>query len=233
MSRSQRLFDLLQLLRCHKYPVAAEKLAQELNVSTRTIYRDIVTLQSQGADIQGEAGMGYVLRAGFMLPPLMLSSDELEALLLGADWIAKQANGEFKKAAKNAIAKISAVLPEDHQIKRRADIMRVSGIIEVADLKIDLAEIRRAVQEQFKVEIEYVDVKGESSTRVIWPILIGVFQQYYVLAAYCENRQNFRHFRLDRILAWHTSSEQYSTPRHQLLKQWQAIEGIKEKDIFY
>ncbi|UTM57090.1 HTH domain-containing protein [Photobacterium sp. CCB-ST2H9] len=113
MSRSQRLFDLLQHLRCHKYPVSAATLARELGVSVRTVYRDIATLQAQGAEIEGEAGLGYILKPGFTLPPLMFSVDELEALLMGAEWISSQANGEFSVAAQNAIAKISAVLPTE------------------------------------------------------------------------------------------------------------------------
>ncbi|MGI9876099.1 helix-turn-helix transcriptional regulator [Vibrio chagasii] len=233
MSRSQRLFDLLQLLRCHKYPVPAERLAQELNVSTRTIYRDIATLQAQGAEIDGEAGLGYLLKPTFTLPPMMLSSDELEALRLGAEWVAKQANGEFSESARNAIAKISAVLPSDHQAKRSEDIIRVASIIEIADLGFDLSGIKLAIKQQNKARIQYTDVKAKVSSRVVWPMLIGVFENYYVLVAWCETRSAYRNFRLDRINQWAKLEEKYSKSRNSLLKEWQSMEGITDKVIRY
>ncbi|UGA57272.1 helix-turn-helix transcriptional regulator [Vibrio sp. VB16] len=233
MSRSQRLFDLLQLLRCHKYPVSAEHLAHELNVSVRTIYRDIATLQTQGAEIEGEAGLGYVLKPTFMLPPLMFSLEELEALLLGADWVAKQANGEFSGAVKNAIAKISAVLPVDHSAKRNEDVIRVASVIEVPHLTRELSDIKHAIQQQFKTKIIYVDAQGVPSARTIWPILIGLFQQHYVLVAWCETKEAFRNFRLDRIEEWQTLEQKYRRARRDLLKEWQQKEGIGEKNVRY
>ncbi|NIY92116.1 helix-turn-helix transcriptional regulator [Vibrio diazotrophicus] len=233
MSRSQRLFDLLQLLRCHKYPVSAEHLSQKLNVSVRTIYRDIATLQTQGAEIEGEAGLGYILKPTFTLPPLMFSMEELEALLLGADWISKQANGEFSESAQNAIAKISAVLPANHKVKHNEEVIRVSSIIEAPELTIDMSNIRRAIRHQHKVRIDYLDLKGNSSSRVIWPILIGIFQQHYVLAAWCEAREAFRNFRLDRIEHWLTFEQKYPRHRSELLKEWQRVEGINHQKIRY
>ena len=233
MSRSQRLFDLLQLLRCHKYPVPAECLAQELNVSTRTIYRDIATLQAQGAEVDGEAGVGYLLKPTFTLPPMMFSSDELEALRLGAEWVAKQANGEFSESARNAIAKISAVLPSDHQAKRSEEIIRVASIIEIADLGFELSEIKLAIKHQNKAQIHYTDAKAKVSSRVIWPMLIGVFENCYVLVAWCETRNAYRNFRLDRINQWTKQDEKYPKSRSSLLKEWQSMEGITDKVIRY
>ena len=233
MSRSQRLFDLLQLLRCHKYPVFADYLANELNVSTRTIYRDIVTLQAQGAEIDGEAGVGYQLKPTFTLPPMMFSTEELEALRLGAEWVAKQAHGEFSESAKNAIAKISAVLPADHQIKRSEDIVRVASIIEVAELTIDLSDIKFAIKQQNKAEIHYTDAKAKISSRIVWPMLIGLFEQQYVLVAWCETRSAYRNFRLDRITEWTILEQKYQHARHDLIKDWQNMEGIADKVIRY
>lgn len=113
MSRTQRLFELIQILRCHRYPVSEQQLAQDLNVSLRTVYRDIATLQAQGASIEGEPGLGYVLRPGFILPPLMFSEEEVEALVLGARWVARRTDKNLRHAATNVLAKISAVLPKD------------------------------------------------------------------------------------------------------------------------
>ncbi|MEZ9555250.1 helix-turn-helix transcriptional regulator [Vibrio splendidus] len=233
MSRSQRLFDLLQLLRCHKYPVTADYLAIELNVSTRTIYRDIVTLQAQGAEIDGEAGVSYLLKPTFTLPPMMFSTEELEALRLGAEWVAKQANGEFSESARNAIAKISAVLPADHQAKRSEDIVRVASIIEVAELTIDLSDIKFAIKQQNKAEIHYTDAKAKISSRIVWPMLIGLFEQQYVLVAWCETRSAYRNFRLDRITEWTILEQKYQHARHDLIKDWQNMECIADKVIRY
>ncbi|PMO05499.1 transcriptional regulator [Vibrio splendidus] len=233
MSRSQRLFDLLQLLRCHKYPVTADYLSIELNVSTRTIYRDIVTLQAQGAEIDGEAGVGYLLKPTFTLPPMMFSTEELEALRLGAEWVAKQANGEFSESARNAIAKISAVLPADHQAKRSEDIVRVASIIEVAELTIDLSDIKFAIKQQNKAEIHYTDAKAKISSRIVWPVLSGLFEQQYVLVAWCETRSAYRNFRLDRITEWKILEQKYQHARHDLIKDWQNMEGIADKVIRY
>src|SRR5258708_22425998 len=109
VSRAQRLLDLIQLLRRHRFPISGAALAQELGVSLRTLYRDIETLNAQGAHIDGEAGIGYVLRPGFMLPPLMFSEEEIEALVLGSRWVAERADAPLSKAARNALAKIVAV----------------------------------------------------------------------------------------------------------------------------
>ncbi|MFA0086463.1 helix-turn-helix transcriptional regulator [Vibrio sp. 10N.261.51.F12] len=233
MSRSQRLFDLLQLLRCHKFPVSAEKLAGKLDVSVRTIYRDIATLQSQGAEITGEAGLGYILKPSFDLPPMMFTVDELEALRLGAQWVSKQANGEFSEAVNNALAKISAVLPSAHQAKYREDIVRVASIIEVPQVMVELSEIKQAIKREHKAEIIYIDAKETISTRVIWPMLIGLFEQYHVLVAWCETKQAFRNFRLDRIKEWRKIEHQYPRSRHELLSEWETLEQINNRYYRY
>ncbi len=111
MSRTHRLFDLMQALRRHRKPVSGAALAREAGVSLRTLYRDIAALQALGAEIDGEPGLGYVLRPGFLLPPLMLSAAEIEALALGAQWVARRTDEGLSQAARNAMAKIAAVLP--------------------------------------------------------------------------------------------------------------------------
>jgi predicted DNA-binding transcriptional regulator YafY len=113
MARSQRLLELIQVLRRHRQPVSGQALADELSVSLRTVYRDIQTLIGQGATIDGEAGLGFVLRPGFVLPPLMFSDEELEALVLGLRWVAQRTDASFEHAAMTALAKIAAVLPDD------------------------------------------------------------------------------------------------------------------------
>lgn len=233
MSRSQRLLDLLQLLRRYKYPISAEKLASQLNVSVRTIYRDIVTLQAQGADLEGEAGLGYILKPSFDLPPMMFSFEELEALRLGAEWVAKQANGEFSEAAIDALAKISAVLPSEHRAKRTESVVRVASALKVRKLMISLTELKATIQKAHKAEIVYEDAKGVIRKRVVWPILIGMFEQYNILVAWCETRSDYRNFRLDKIHSFSQLNSRYERSRNELLTEWEALEGIEHKHFFY
>lgn len=233
MSRSQRLFDLLQHLRCHKYPVSAATLARELSVSVRTVYRDIATLQAQGAEIEGEAGLGYILKPGFTLPPLMFSVDELEALLMGAEWISSQANGEFSVAAQNAIAKISAVLPTELKLQLATETMRVAPGPAAPELQVELADIRKAIRQESVVSMGYTDLNGQVTQRDVWPVVIGFFQQCYLLVAWCEARQAFRHFRVERIQSFTESGRKYPEPRYQLLRRWREAEKIKERASSY
>ncbi|MEZ9298115.1 helix-turn-helix transcriptional regulator [Vibrio splendidus] len=233
MSRSQRLLDLLQLLRRYKYPVSAEDLANKLDVSVRTIYRDIATLQSQGAEVEGEAGLGYILKPSFDLPPMMFSFEELEALKLGVEWVVKQANGEFNEAAIDALAKISAVLPSDHEAKHTESVIRVASIFKAPKVMVKLAELKATIQKEYKAEILYEDAKGAISKRVVWPILIGVFEQHTILVAWCETRNYYRNFRLDRVQSFLQLESKYERSRHALLTVWEDLEGIEHKLFHY
>jgi predicted DNA-binding transcriptional regulator YafY len=228
MARSQRLLELIQVLRRHRQPVSGQALADELGVSLRTVYRDIQTLIGQGATIDGEAGLGFVLRPGFVLPPLMFSDEELEALVLGLRWVAQRTDASFEHAAMNALAKIAAVLPDD----LRNNVEGI-GLIAVpscnADARHDLAPIRAAIRSEQMVVLDYADVKGEHTRRTIWPIALAFFENSRVLAAWCELRQDFRHFRIDRIIALHETGQRYPQRRRVLMKQWREIEKIAER----
>lgn len=127
MSRSERLLTLLQLLRGHRYAITGTELASRLGISLRTLYRDIATLQSQGAHIEGEPGIGYVLRPGFMLPPLMFSEEELEALVLGSRWVAEHADSALSAGARSALAKIEAVLPTEYRQQLHANTLLIGS----------------------------------------------------------------------------------------------------------
>jgi predicted DNA-binding transcriptional regulator YafY len=147
MARSQRLLELIQVLRRYHHPVTGQALADELGISLRTIYRDVQTLIGQGAPIDGEAGLGFILRPGFVLPPLMFSDEELEALVLGLRWVAQRTDASFEHAAMNALAKIAAVLPDD----LRNNVEGI-GLIPFpsrdADAKLDLAPVRAAIRSE-------------------------------------------------------------------------------------
>jgi predicted DNA-binding transcriptional regulator YafY len=230
LSRTQRLFDLIQILRRHRYPVTGKRLADELDVSLRTLYRDIATLQTQGASIEGETGLGYVLRPGFMLPPLMFSEEEIEALVLGSRWVARRTDKKLRIAATNVLAKISAVLPEDlrHQLEFSGLLIGpVKTAIENDDEKEAL--IRYAIRREYKLQMTYIDVKGDESERLIWPLALGFFEEVHVIVAWCELRLDFRHFRTDRIAKLTQLETRYPQLRQTLLKKWREINNIPEQ----
>lgn len=229
MSKSERLLGLLQALRAHRRPVSAERLADELNVSVRTIYRDVVALNSQGATIEGEAGIGYVLRPGFLLPPLMFGDDEIEALVLGSRWVMQRGDRTLAQAARHALTKIASVLPED--LKERIEL---SGVMvgprhEETPEPVDLTPIRAAIREEVKLKIYYCDEKGQHSDRVIWPIALAFFDRTRVVAAWCELRQDFRHFRADRIEKARPLKQRYPKRRRVLLKDWRISQNIPDQ----
>lgn len=228
MSRSERLLDLIQILRRHRHPVAAQVLADEMGVSLRTVYRDVVTLQNQGASIDGEPGIGYVLRPGFMLPPLMFSDEEIEALSLGARFVATRGDDELARAAANALAKISAVLPPDLREFADAAALLVPGTDHVADMNAHLPVLREAIRAQKKVSMTYRDGAGGKTQRTIWPFAIGFFERVRIVAAWCELRQDFRSFRSDRIDAIEMKDARYPRSRQALLKDWRKQNNIPE-----
>lgn len=230
MSRTQRLFDLLQILRRHRYPVSGKHLAEELDISLRTLYRDIATLQAQGALIEGEPGIGYVLRPGFILPPLMFSEEEIEALVLGSRWVARRTDKKLGFAATNVLAKIAAVLPED--LRRQLEfsgllIGPAKTFIEHDDEKESL--IRHAIRKEYKLQITYTDAKDERSERIIWPLALGFFEERHVIVAWCELRSDFRHFRTDRITILIQLETHYPKRRQTLLKKWREAHNIPEQ----
>src|SRR6185503_6178710 len=149
MSRSERLLDLIQVLRRHRRPVSGQALADELGISLRTVYRDIQTLVGQGAAIDGEAGIGFVLRPGFVLPPLMFTDEEIEALVLGLRWVAQQSDEPFERAAMNTLAKIAAVLPGDLR-DRISWIGLLAAPASPADNPVDLGPLRAAIRSEHK-----------------------------------------------------------------------------------
>ncbi|MEE4410014.1 MULTISPECIES: helix-turn-helix transcriptional regulator [unclassified Serratia (in: enterobacteria)] len=226
MSRTERLLDLMQILRRHRYPVAGHALAQEMNISMRTLYRDIATLQQQGAEIVGEAGVGYVLRPGFMLPPLMFSPQEIEALVLGMRWVARRGDTQLAGAANNALAKIADVLPAMLRDELEANTLLIGPIdaVQVADETVVL--IRDVIRQERKLAVDYCDRDGSVSERTLWPFALGYFEQVRMLAAWCELRQAFRHFRLDRIRLATPLAQRYPRGRRVLMKEWYKSQGI-------
>ena len=231
MSKSQRLFDLMQILRQHRHPVSGNNLAAEADVSLRTIYRDIADLQALGAQIEGEPGFGYVLQPGFLLPPLMFSQLEIQALALGAQWVSRQTDEEFALAARDALAKIGAVLPSELQHKIDDNAFHV-GRRPKQHEAVDLRIVRQAMRDQYKVSIVYRDPKGAKTTRTIWPIGVAFFDSRRILAGWCEMRKDFRSFRADRIEKIKLKTQRYPGRRRDLVKQWRAqVDADRRKAV--
>ena len=228
MSRAQRLLDLIQVLRRHRHPVSGAALAEATGVSLRTLYRDIETLKAEGAHIDGEAGVGYVLRPGFLLPPLMFSEEEIEALVLGSRWVHQRADTALADAAANVLAKIGAVLPKDLR-----DTLDDSGLL-VAPTEMmsagdaELPRIRQAIRRERKIAISYRDREGAASTRTVWPFALAFFEKTRVVVSWCELRQDYRHFRTDRIDQLAVSDKRYPRPRQALLKEWRQREATTD-----
>ncbi len=228
MSRSKRLLSLLDLLRQSRRPVSASQLAQRLNVSVRSIYRDIATLQEQGAQIEGEAGVGYQMVSGFWLPPLNFTSQELEALVLGMRWVTRQADPALAQSAESCLGKVLSELPADLADEVTHNTLLVGPTASLGD-DINVARLRAALQAEFKVEFKYQDKVGHNSQRVVWPMALGYFQTALVLIAWCEVRQDFRHFRVDRLNELVINDEaRYPTPRRTLMNQWYEQQQISK-----
>ena len=228
MSRTGRLFMLMDAMRGYRRPVTAARLAEQLGVSERTIYRDIQALAQLGAPVEGSAGVGYLLRTGFFLPPLMFDADELEALVLGARWVRHQGDESLSAAADRALAKIATATPRD----LRDHMAETSLWVPVGPMPARpdpfVKPAREAIRRQCKLRIAYRDEHNASSERVVWPFALAFFQERRVMAAWCELRDAIRHFRVDRIVQAELGSERYPTPRHMLLKQWRAMHDIPD-----
>lgn len=217
----------MQILRRYRQPVSGKALAGELGISLRTLYRDIASLQAQGARIDGEAGLGYVLRPGFTLPPLMFSEEEIEALVLGSRWVAERGDTRLGDAAKNALAKIHGVLPAElrHLAESSAMLVGPAGSSASGTGQL-LFQIRSAIRSESKMDVRYRDLKSEQSARTLWPCAVGFFDQCMVMVAWCELRGDFRNFRLDGIESLQIRQERYPERRQSLLRRWRQRERI-------
>ena len=222
MRRADRLFRIIQVLRRKRRPVTAQAIAEELEASVRTIYRDIAQLMADRVPIRGEAGIGYVLDGGFDMPPLMLTADEIEAVMLGAQWVMGRGDAALQRAASDLVAKIGAVIPEH----LRPILLEPAGATPPAlpDPRadgIDMARVRTAIRTQGKLKLTYRDEKGSETIRIVWPIAVSYWERVRLIVAWCELRQGFRHFRTDRIGAYEFLETRYTAPRARLKAQWQ------------
>jgi len=219
MRRADRLFRIIQVLRRHKRPVTARTIAEELEASPRTIYRDIAQLMADRVPIRGEAGVGYVLEGGFDMPPLMLTPDEIEAAMLGANWVMGHGDASLKRAAADLIAKIGAVIPEHLRPILLEPIVAAPALPGAPADMIDMARVRTAIRTQGKIALAYRDEKGEATRRVVWPVAVSYWDRARLIVGWCELRKGFRRFRTDRISAYEFLPERYPVPRARLRAQ--------------
>lgn len=220
--RAERLLNLLQILYQHRYPVSGHWLAQELSVSLRTLYRDVHALRAQGADIQGEAGTGFLLSRSHHLPPVMFTPEQLDALALGLRWVAVYGDAGIAKAASEVTGKIRQGLPP--QLKTLFDDSTLLvGKTQVAHHNFEnLNSLRSAIRRRQKIRTGYTDRSGNVSERTIWPFALGYFSGDIVLAAWCEKRNAFRHFDVTRFTSLQLMREGYPHSRHRLLRMWRS-----------
>ena len=220
MRRADRLFQIIQVLRRTGKPLTAEAIADELETSKRTIYRDISTLIGQRVPIRGEAGTGYVLEKGFDMPPLMLTPDEIEAAVLGAQWVAGRADPVLAKAALDLIAKIVETIPERLQPLALEPASRTPPKRSDTQDSIDMTRLRAHIHASKKVLLHYCDEQGRDSQRTVWPIAVGYLETVRHLAGWCELRKDFRSFRIDRIAQAVFLDEKYPERRTALRVKW-------------
>lgn len=226
MSRSERLFDLLQVLRRHRRPVSGKVLADEIGVSIRTLYRDIASLQAQGATIDGEPGVGYLLKPGFLLPPLMFPLEEVEALVLGSRWVASRTDHHLSEAAHSALARIAAVLPPNLRDELDTSALLIGPGAAIPVDAIDPGLLRKAIRTERKLSLSYRDGTDRVSERVVWPFALAFFDQVRVVLGWCELREDFRSFRTDRILRADMLDARYPDRRQNLLKRWRELQKV-------
>lgn len=217
MTKTERLLQLLQILRSYRHPVTAQRLSERLGVSIRTLYRDIATLQRQGAEIMGEAGIGYILKPSFFLPPLMFSQTEIEALLLGAQWVAQFGDAPLSQGSETALAKITAVLPARIKHAMNSYTLRVGPSASESMRTEDLTRLRDAIAHERKILLFYDAEPGS----IVWPFTIGYFTTSRILVGWSEHSNQYKHYETDKIISFEILDHRYPRSKNSLFLEWQ------------
>jgi predicted DNA-binding transcriptional regulator YafY len=213
LRRADRLFDILRILRGAKQPVTAASIADELEVTARTVYRDIATLQARRIPIEGAAGIGYVLRRGFELPPLMFTEDEAEAIAVGVRLLARTGDPGLQKAAESVLSKVTLVVPDPLREYLSTAPVYVSKSGAPVPAQRDLpTTIRHAIRDSRKIRMAYRDEQGRETQRVIQPFAVAYYTEATLVCAWCELRNEIRHFRTDRVVSAEVLDEEFAIP---------------------
>jgi predicted DNA-binding transcriptional regulator YafY len=222
MRRADRLFQIIQILRRSGGPTTAAALAAEMETSKRSVYRDIASLIGQRVPIRGEAGIGYVLESGFDLPPLMLTSDEVEAAVLGAQWVSGHGDPLLARAARDFIAKVAVAVPETLRPLILDAGARTPPGWKIPPDGIDVAQARAWIRSGRKIALVYRDTNNRKTGRTIWPVVVGYHDAARMLIGWCELRKDFRSFRIDRIVSADFLQERYPARAAALRAKWLA-----------
>ncbi|MBZ9851790.1 YafY family transcriptional regulator [Mesorhizobium sp. CA14] len=222
MRRADRLFQIIQILRRTDRAVTAAAIAEELEVSKRTVYRDIADLIGQRVPIQGEAGFGFVLDRSYDMPPLMLTADEIEAVVLGAQWVSAHSDHLLANAARDLLVKITAAIPEDLRPFVAEASVTARPPLAPAPEDALAVKLRQSVREGRKLRLVYRDLSGQTTERVVWPVTLGYAETSRLLIAWCELRQGFRHFRCERIRSADIMKEPIGLRSGELRRRWQS-----------
>jgi predicted DNA-binding transcriptional regulator YafY len=217
MKRTDRLFEIINILRKAKHPKRAQDIADELEVTPRTVYRYIATLQSMRIPIEGSTGIGYIMRDGYDLPPLNFDQEELEAIIVGLSLLSRTGDTDLQSAAKRVLNKIETSNAED-------DSLRVSDWGIDAPQQERLTQLRKAIREETVVEIDYEDLNGDRLRRSILPIILTYYTEVAVVTAWCNYRKGFRNFRIDRIMKATTTQKTFKGRSKELRQEYDATD---------
>ena len=230
MRRTERLFQIIQILRGANAPVTGRMLADELEISLRTLYRDMAELGAQRVPVTGEAGTGYVLDDDYDMPPLMLTPDELDAAALGASSVARHGDPSLARGARDLMAKLSASVPEELRPIILDNSFRTVSSRPRPEELFDGAILRQAIRDRLKLSLGYVDAKGAQTERIIWPLFIAYFDHARLIVAWCETREDFRHFRTDNVKSLHIEGHKYPVRRATAIRDWEAMMAARRSD---
>jgi predicted DNA-binding transcriptional regulator YafY len=222
MRKASRLFEIIQILRLTKQPITAAEIAEKLEVVPRSIYRDIAELQAMRVPIEGGRGIGYILRPGFNLPPLMFSVEETEAIVLALALLERTGDAELKLAAKRVNQKIAAAVPPPLRQTLETSALHAWGTITPLPKGVDLASVRRAIRGEQKLEIDYLDQAGRATKRKIWPLALIYYSETVNIVGWCELRQALRNFRAERVQDSALVQEFFLGAGDPLRKEWIA-----------
>jgi predicted DNA-binding transcriptional regulator YafY len=229
MRRSDRLFDIIQQLRTASQPTTAATLAAALEVTVRTVYRDIATLQARRVPIEGAPGIGYVLRKSFDLPPLNFTIDEIEAIAVGARMVHRLKDPKLQEAAQSVLAKVTVAVPERLRPHIADAPIYVSPGMTAEAQGADLAEVRAAIRDSRKLYIAYADEQGRRTNRTIWPIAMAYYVDVTLVGAWCELRADYRNFRVERIASSRVLDEHFDQDNGRLFREWSALPKERPK----
>lgn len=221
MRKADRLFQIIQILRRSSRPVTSAQIAEELEVARRTVYRDIAHLIGQRVPIEGEAGFGYVLDPRYEMPPLMLTPDEIEAVVLGIQMVGRLGDPAIGLAASDVMSKIASVVPPDLLPYFSEPAVGLKPDDGMKPPAFDTRPLRLAIREGRKIALDYRAENSVVTSRIVWPVLVGYAESHGLLIAWCETRQSFRHFRTDRIIDAVVLDDVIGISRSRLRQQWQ------------